>query len=36
MRLGEAVLDLWAEADAALGQGADHTEMYRWLAPCFA
>lgn len=35
MRLGEEVQDLWAEADAALGQGADHTEMYRWLAPRF-
>jgi 3-hydroxyisobutyrate dehydrogenase len=33
MRLGEAVLDLWAEADTALGHGADHTEMYRWFAP---
>jgi 3-hydroxyisobutyrate dehydrogenase len=36
LRLGEAVLDLWAEADTALGRGADHTEMYRWLAPRIA
>jgi 3-hydroxyisobutyrate dehydrogenase len=33
MRLGQEVLGLWSDADQALGKGADHTEMYRWLAP---
>lgn len=33
MRLGEEVLELWEQADETLGKGADHTEMYRWLAP---
>lgn len=33
MPLGDEVLDLWRCADGALGKGADHTEMFRWLAP---
>jgi 3-hydroxyisobutyrate dehydrogenase len=33
MRLGDDVLAMWADASAQLGAGADHTEMYRWLAP---
>jgi 3-hydroxyisobutyrate dehydrogenase len=36
LHLGEAVLDLWVEADTALGHGTDHTEVYRWLAPRIA
>jgi len=30
--LSQACEDLWARADAALGPGADHTEIYRFLA----
>ncbi len=30
--LSEVCEDLWAEADAKLGAGADHTEIYRFLA----
>ena len=29
--LGEVLLDSWAKADAQLGKGADHTEIYRML-----
>ncbi len=32
MQLGEEVLQMWRKASAELGPGADHTEMYRWLA----
>jgi 3-hydroxyisobutyrate dehydrogenase len=31
MKLGEEVLEIWRNADASLGKGADHTEMYRFL-----
>ncbi len=31
MRLGGACRDLWATAQAALGPGADHVEVVRWL-----
>jgi 3-hydroxyisobutyrate dehydrogenase len=30
--LGEAVVEQWAEAAAALGEDADHTEIARWVA----
>ena len=30
--LAEVCEDLWAQADAKLGSGADHTEIYRYLA----
>lgn len=33
LRLGEEVLKMWNAADLALGKGADHTEMHRWLEP---
>ncbi len=33
MGLGNKVLTMWQAASDALGPGADHTEMYRWLAP---
>ncbi len=36
-RLGEQALALWSAADAALGEGADQTEIARWIAtggPC--
>lgn len=32
LQLGEKVLEMWRKASAELGPGADHTEMYRWLA----
>jgi 3-hydroxyisobutyrate dehydrogenase len=31
-RLADAVLDLWRDAGEALEDGADHTEIYRWVA----
>jgi 3-hydroxyisobutyrate dehydrogenase len=31
MHLGEEVLQIWRDANDALGKGADHTEMYRFL-----
>ncbi|GAC1428105.1 MAG: NAD(P)-dependent oxidoreductase [Burkholderiaceae bacterium] len=31
MDLGEEVLQIWRTADAALGKGADHTALYRYL-----
>jgi 3-hydroxyisobutyrate dehydrogenase len=31
MDLGEEVLQIWRDANDALGKGADHTEMYRYL-----
>jgi 3-hydroxyisobutyrate dehydrogenase len=31
MALGEEVLQIWRDANQALGKGADHTEMYRFL-----
>ena len=31
MDLGDTVLQIWREADAALGKGADHTALYRYL-----
>ncbi|WP_170942287.1 NAD-binding protein, partial [Noviherbaspirillum denitrificans] len=31
MPMGDEVLDLWRKANDALGKGADHTEMYRYL-----
>lgn len=33
MTLGARVLNMWQAASDALEPGADHTEMYRWLAP---
>jgi len=33
MPLGEQVLQIWRDANAALGQSADHTEMYRYSPP---
>jgi 3-hydroxyisobutyrate dehydrogenase len=29
--LGHAAVELWARADEALGPGADHTEIARWV-----
>jgi 3-hydroxyisobutyrate dehydrogenase len=31
MHLGDEVLQIWRDANEALGKGADHTEMYRYL-----
>ena len=31
MPMGDEVLELWRKANEALGKGADHTEMYRYL-----
>jgi 3-hydroxyisobutyrate dehydrogenase len=33
LRLGHEVLAMWSTAAEQLGNGADHTEMYRWLGP---